>query len=825
MLKRRQIIFRLTGLILSLVFFSQASFASSGCKQTFEYLYRSHGLDVQVISHPLVKKLHSEITKISPNKTKALQELSSSTCGLGCLSLSSKSSVSFRIELKPSIQEPELLISAFEKLLILPSWDMLENTPLLKSWLIGHELHPQMPSSLSETIVYSSAQQKAFQAVKIALKEGASSLLHISPTGTGKSLVLAQAVRENLKEGLHFVSAHQIHLVEQLNQSLQESFSDKTALVINWNDKANKTFVVEIKKAMDLKQAVVFVITTQSLKRLLEFMEKEEPESYKKLVEHTKGIYLDEAHHLGAFHTKSVLTKLHKQSGAFFYGSTATPVHHEINLRDLFEKEHWSYLEQGLETGVKNRLNEQEGLFRRHKPEIVLNQLSTAIKKGELIPFEELYIIGEVNFPDTAKEPLFIQTDSNLFVLNSFHYNHLAGILHPLVQSNKKGFIVTASIAEAERLSQFLSEVFKDIEFEPYHSGMGKEEREEVLRNSKEKEKHYIVAVRALDEGVNGPQLSAYIDLNANVSVKQMVHRIGRVLRLYPGKLGADILFLSDYRDERRARDLLSLLDLWEASPRLSRTLKRSFSGDVKLNQGEVKSLSREALLELRTELEASVQSFWNKENSLSIITERKEKILALMKEKPQIKIAEIAKALGMNRSSINTDIKELKEEERLLRVGGRSHDGYWQIPEKEKVYTDPREERKEKILALMKEKPQIKIAEIAKALGMSTRSIRNHIKQLKEEGRLLRMGGSNSNQGYWQIPEEGKIYTDPVEERKEKILALVKENPQITIPEIAKALGVSLYSIRNHIKELKEEGRLLRMGTKNGYWELNFSE
>ena len=206
--------------------------------------------------------------------------------------------------------------------MILPSLQMLENTPLLKSWLVGHELHPQMPSSLTETILYSSAQQKAFQAVKSALKEGASSLLYISPTGTGKSLVLAQAVRENLKADLHFVTAHQSQLVEQLNQSLQQSLSDKTALVINWNNKANKTFPLEIEKAIDLKQPVVFVITTQSLKSGLQFMEKEEPEMYKKLTEHTKGIYLDEAHHLGAF----------------FYGSTATPVHHEINLRELKEE-------------------------------------------------------------------------------------------------------------------------------------------------------------------------------------------------------------------------------------------------------------------------------------------------------------------------------------------------------------------------------------------------------------------------------------------------------------------------------------------------------
>ena len=154
-------------------------------------------------------------------------------------------------------------------------------------------------------------------------------------------------------------------------------------------------------------------------------------------------------------------------------------------------------------------------------------------------------------------------------------------------------------------------ELFEDIEFEAYHSELSREERLSVLRRSQEKESHYIVAVRALDEGVNLPHLSAYIDLNSNVSVKQMVHRIGRVLRLYPGKVGADILFLADYKDAKKAGDLLNLLEAVESSPGFSGGMRHP-SGDRGLKSYGVTPLTREELLELRKELESSVRSFWS---------------------------------------------------------------------------------------------------------------------------------------------------------------------------------------------------------------------
>ena len=282
---------------------------------------------------------------------------------------------------------------------------------------------------------------------------------------------MARVLKEKLTvPGLHLVTAQQIHLVDQLYQAFQYELQGTNVLIVNWNEKKKKAFLEALEQAFSSKEPTVFVVTTQTLKQQLHLLEEEEPELYRKLTQKLRGIYVDEAHHLGAFQTKSALLKLRDESKAFLYGATATPVHQEVNLRDLFAREHWAYL------------NRAENMFQSHKVDKTLEQLSLAIQKGEITPFDDLYIVGESNyFNSTEEEPLFINGRSDYYVLNPHYYNHLAGILYRILEFNRKGFIVTASIAEAERLSAFLNEVFSNIEFEAYHSKLSREEKKQDI--------------------------------------------------------------------------------------------------------------------------------------------------------------------------------------------------------------------------------------------------------------------------------------------------------------------------------------------------------
>ena len=554
------------------------------------------------------EQLKNRLLLIAQNKIEEIQNLDIEPCGPNCLSLQSQAGLQFQIKKDSSLTEPEIELSPSTKILKIPSHDWLRDSSsnnVIQRWLVGHEIHPY--TSPSKTIQYTEAQNTAFKAFKQALFEGVRSFLHIAPTSAGKTLVLAKALKEKLqnnrKDKISFVTAHQIRLVDQLFDAIQQEFKEMDVIVINWNNRLNKDFYLEIERSVSRKHPTVFVITSQSLKQQLNLLQHKNLKVYSRLTENTDGIYIDEAHHLGAFHTKEALLTLKEQSEAFLYGSTATPVHHEVNLREFFEREHWSYLNT-IEKG---------NLFASHLPEKVMEQLSLGIEKGEITPFDKLYIIGEnKKFNVTKEQPLFIQSENQLRVLNPHHYNTLTGILYPIIQSNKKGFIVTATIAEALRLTEFLNEAIEGTTFEAYHSNMSREQRQEVEKHSKQMKSHYIVAVRALDEGINLPHLSGYIDLNVNVSVKQMVHRIGRVLRLHPGKTEASILFLADYRNEEMARDLLSLLDIVNILNFHSGIKYNRTSGDSSLRSSEVVPLTREELWELRKELEQFARNFWN---------------------------------------------------------------------------------------------------------------------------------------------------------------------------------------------------------------------
>ena len=54
------------------------------------------------------------------------------------------------------------------------------------------------------------------------------------------------------------------------------------------------------------------------------------------------------------------------------------------------------------------------------------------------------------------------------------------------------------------------------------------------------------------------------------------------------------------------------------------------------------------------------------------------------------------------------------------------------------------------------------------------------------------------------------------------KILLLIKETPEITIPEMSAVIGITERSIERNIEKLKKEGKLKRIGPdKGGHWEV----
>ncbi len=81
------------------------------------------------------------------------------------------------------------------------------------------------------------------------------------------------------------------------------------------------------------------------------------------------------------------------------------------------------------------------------------------------------------------------------------------------------------------------------------------------------------------------------------------------------------------------------------------------------------------------------------------------------------------------------------------------------------------------------------------------------------EEGEGLEVGGRTGDQKTVEITVEITV---------EKILALIKENPQITQKKFMIKTGLTRRGVEWNLKKLKDAGRIRRIGPdKGGHWEV----
>ena len=371
---------------------------------------------------------HQTQTALSHITHKDISQNHFQPCPNSCLSFQDPSSpFTFFIQINPSKTSPLISFDESSKTLILPHTNYLKPSSiefsenLLRQFLIGHSWHPYFGQSL----VLRESQNTALQAFNQVLDQGHQSFLLVSPTGTGKTSVLAQSLMIQLQRSdkkIFIVTAHQIQLVDQLFSHIQEEKErrklDRVRL-INWSQpqvggRNWQNLAARIKSSLEGRESLVLVITSQSLKaRLSDFQTQDKRYGvYKELVENLGAVYIDEAHHLGADKTQKAIEKLLEDSRAFLFGATATPIHHQVKLGRFFERQYWSYL------------NREDNLFERHGVERVLEQLYLSINNGDITPFDDLYVIGEDSFfedllleeEDKSKEvtvPVLTQEESN----------------------------------------------------------------------------------------------------------------------------------------------------------------------------------------------------------------------------------------------------------------------------------------------------------------------------------------------------------------------------------------------------------------------------
>ena len=67
-----------------------------------------------------------------------------------------------------------------------------------------------------------------------------------------------------------------------------------------------------------------------------------------------------------------------------------------------------------------------------------------------------------------------------------------------------------------------------------------------------------------------------------------------------------------------------------------------------------------------------------------------------------------------------------------------------------------------------------------------------------------------------------GKGLGERLGENQKRILELMLQNPNVAIPDIAAAIGISTTAVENNIQKLKDKGVLTRVGSaRSGHWEV----
>ena len=141
-----------------------------------------------------------------------------------------------------------------------------------------------------------------------------------------------------------------------------------------------------------------------------------------------------------------------------------------------------------------------------------------------------------------------------------------------------------------------------------------------------------------------------------------------------------------------------------------------------------------------------------------------REKIIDFIKTNPRISIQKLASKMRLTEKAIEWQIKRLKNDAVLERIGP-DKGGYWEVGKSEEKAVGrvdkqtgenrekTREETREKIIGAIRVNPHISMQELANQMRLTEKGVEWQIKILKKTGALERIGPDKG--GYWKVPEK----------------------------------------------------------------------
>lgn len=183
--------------------------------------------------------------------------------------------------------------------------------------------------------------------------------------------------------------------------------------------------------------------------------------------------------------------------------------------------------------GEAERYQNHDGFIRRNwRSYSTMAGVQTAIRRGD---FTAVQLLRAVN--------------SRRKILNNSATKILA-TANLLIQDQDTKTIV---FGEYKNAANKLYKILKrhKIDCAIYHSGIALKKRRQMLEDFRTDKFKVMISVKALDEGLDVPAVQRAIIMGGSSVERQMIQRLGRVLRAEPGKLAVVIqLYIPDTKDQ-----------------------------------------------------------------------------------------------------------------------------------------------------------------------------------------------------------------------------------------------------------------------------------
>ena len=202
-------------------------------------------------------------------------------------------------------------------------------------------------------------------------------------------------------------------------------------------------------------------------------------------------------------------------------------------------------------------------------------------------------------------------------------------VIYQKMKTHESGYIVAPNIEDATMIHKYLKTNYPGIKAETFHSRMPLAQQRIILKKMRDGDIDYLVTVQKLDEAIDLPRMSLYIDLNRRIGPRQILQRLGRVIRLNAGKQPVEVIALFDMSPQGIIDEFSvfnSLLDEGVFDPRPNKDGERDKSEDVAdkpglvFQSGQMAEPSKRLAEVLSTKvLEKSKRIFYDESNGLVI--------------------------------------------------------------------------------------------------------------------------------------------------------------------------------------------------------------